>query len=359
MATQWEMMKRLTMANAISGDEKATRIIMREYMEPYADTIETDKLGSLIAIKNGVTNGPKIMIAGHLDEIGFIVSRITEEGYLKFQTIGGWWGQNMLAQRVTITTREGKEYIGIIGSIPPHALTPEERNKPANIQQMFIDLGVDNKSEVEKLGIRQGDAITPYFETQKMANDKYLLAKAWDNRVGCLIAIEVLKQLKGEQTPNTIYSVATVQEEVGRRGAETSSYKIQPDIGFSVDVTLGKTLGTSDDKILPSLGQGPALGMFDAAMLGHRELRYFVEDVAKEEGIPVQLDIIAGGATDGSKIHLSHEGAPTINISIPSRYIHSNVSIIHQDDVDNAIKLIVAVCKKLDQQAVEQITYQG
>lgn len=353
---QWKMMQDLTMANAISGYEKEARNVMKQYIEPFADEVQTDKLGSLIALKRGVPNGPKIMVAGHLDEIGFIVSFITDDGYVKFQTIGGWWNQNMLSQRVTITTRTGQEYVGIIGSKPPHILTVSERAKPVEITDMYIDLGVASKAELLALGVRPGDAITPYFETQKMANEKYLLAKAWDNRVGCVVAIEVLRQLEGVTIPNTVYSVGTVQEEVGLRGAQTSAMMIAPDIALVVDVCVGQSHGLDESKVLATLGGGPALGLFDAGMIGHQALRHFVEAVAEQKEIPVQYDVQPGGATDGGKIHLVNHGVPTINISIPSRYIHSNVSIVHQDDIDHAAKLIAAVIQKMDHAAVTAIS---
>nr|WP_199288077.1 M42 family metallopeptidase [Culicoidibacter larvae] len=357
MDKQWQLMYDLTMADAPSGNEKEARDVMQRFVKPLADKVEVDRLGSLIAVQNGAENGPKIMVAGHLDEIGFMVTRITDGGYIKFQTLGGWWGQNMLSQRVTVTNRDGKKFVGVIGSKPPHILPADERNKPADIKDMYIDLGVDSKEEVAALGIRPGDTITPYCESMKMANEKYLLAKAWDNRVGCAVAALVLEQLKDKKVDGTVYGVGTVQEEVGCRGAQTSSYKIQPDIGFAVDVCISQSLGVTEENVLSKLGGGPALGLFDAGMIGHKALREFVENIADELNIPYQYDSMAGGATDGAKIHMIHEGTPTINVSIPSRYIHSNVSIIHQDDIDNAVKLIVAAIERLDNKTVETITY--
>src|SRR5699024_1827166 len=162
---------------------------------PYADETFTDNLGSLVAKKTGDQDGPRIMVAGHLDEIGFMVTRIDEKGFVYFQTIGGWWSQVMLAQRVTIMTSKG-DVTGVIGSNPPHSLSAEPRIKPVNMKDMFIDIGPSSKEEAAEFGVKPGDSVVPYFEFTPLKNEKMLLAKAWDNRIGCAIAIEVLKQLK-------------------------------------------------------------------------------------------------------------------------------------------------------------------
>lgn len=181
------------------------------------------------------------MVAGHLDEVGFMVTKIDDRGFISFQTVEIWWSQVMLAQRVTITTRKGEEVIGVIGSKPPHILPVEARNKIVDIKAMFIDIGATSKEEALRRGVLPGDMVTPYFEFNVMRNDKHLLAKAWDNRIGCAIAIDVLRALKDEQHPNIVYGVGNVQEEVGLRGAKTSTHKIEPDIGFAVDVGIAET----------------------------------------------------------------------------------------------------------------------
>src|SRR5699024_9742686 len=211
----------------ISGHEKEARDVMEKYLSSYSDEVYTDHLGSLIGKKTGTENGPKVMVAGHLDEVGFMITRIDKDGFLYFQTIGGWWSQVMLAQRVTIMTKKGN-VTGVIGSKPPHILTAEERKKPVEIKDMFIDIGASSKEEAV-FGVQPRDSTVQYFEFTPLKNEKMLLAKAWDNRIGCAIAIEVLKQLKGEQHPNTVYGVGTIQEEVGLRGAKTSAHMIEPD----------------------------------------------------------------------------------------------------------------------------------
>ncbi|TXL62519.1 M42 family metallopeptidase [Cerasibacillus terrae] len=351
------MLKDLTDARAISGDEKEAREVMKKYITPYADEVYTDNIGSLIAKKTGDENGPKVMVAGHLDEVGFMVTRIDDKGFIFFQTIGGWWSQVMLAQRVTIVTDKG-DITGVIGSKPPHVLSPEARKKPVAIKDMFIDIGASSKEEALEFGVKPGDSIVPYFEFTQFKNEKMLMAKAWDNRIGCAIAIEALKQLKESDHPNIVYGVGTVQEEVGLRGAKTSTHSIKPDIGFAVDVGIaGDTPGISQQDADSKLGDGPQIILYDASMISHKGLRDLVIETAEEKEIPYQYASIAGGGTDGGSIHLTANGVPTLSITIATRYIHSHAAILHRDDFENAVKLIVEVIKKLDRDKVKEITF--
>lgn len=351
------MLKDLTDAKGIPGNEQEPRSVMKKYIVPYADEVETDGLGSLIARKSGVAEGPKIMVAGHLDEVGFMITQIDDKGFLKFQTVGGWWNQVMLAQRVTIVTSKG-DITGVIGSKPPHILSPEARKKPVEIKDMFIDIGASSKEEAQDWGVRPGDMAVPYFEFTVMNNEKMLLAKAWDNRIGCAIAIDVLRNLKEENHPNTVYGVGTVQEEVGLRGAKTAANKIMPDIAFAVDVGIaGDTPGISEKESQSKMGDGPQIMLYDASMVSHKGLRDFVTGIADELGIPYQFDAMPGGGTDAGSTHLAGEGAPSLAITIATRYIHTHGAILHRDDYENAVKLITEVIKRLDKETVEKITF--
>ncbi|MGX1263482.1 putative aminopeptidase FrvX [Rossellomorea marisflavi] len=351
------MLKDLTDAKGVPGNEREVRNVMKKYIEPFADEITTDNLGSLIAKKTGVENGPKIMVAGHLDEVGFMVTQIDGRGFLRFQTVGGWWSQVMLAQRVTIVTDKG-EVTGVIGSKPPHILPPEARKKPVDIKDMFIDIGASSCEEVVEWGVKPGDMVVPYFEFTVMNNEKMLLAKAWDNRIGCAIAIDVLKNLKDAEHPNIVYGVGTVQEEVGLRGARTSAAKIEPDIAFGVDVGIaGDTPGISDKEASSKMGDGPQIILYDASMVSHKGLRDAVTSTADELGIPYQYDSIPGGGTDSGSIHLTANGVPALSITIATRYIHSHAAMLHRDDYEHTVKLITEVIKKLDRETVDKITY--
>lgn len=351
------MLKDLTDAKGIPGNEREPREIMKKYITEYADEVLTDNLGSLIAKKVGQENGPKIMVAGHLDEVGFMVTRIDDKGFLYFQTVGGWWSQVMLAQRVTIVTSKG-EITGITGSKPPHVLSPEARKKPIDLKDIFIDIGASSKEEAMEWGVKPGDMVVPYFEFTVMNNEKMLLAKAWDNRIGCAIAIDVLKNLKDSNHPNIVYGVGTVQEEVGLRGAKTAANLIEPDIGFGVDVGIaGDTPGVTEKEALSKMGNGPQIILYDASMVSHKGLRDLVTDTADELNIPYQFDSVPGGGTDSGSIHLTHKGVPTLSITIATRYIHSHAAMLHRDDYENAVKLIVEVIKRLDRETVDSLTF--
>ncbi len=350
-----QLLKDLSLLNGIPSQEKEVRQYMADVMKNDADDITTDNLGSIIAKKTGQQDGPKIMVAGHMDEVGFIVTRITDEGYIKFTPAGGWWSQVMLAQQLDITTNEGKRIRGVIGAKAPHILTPEERKKPVEMDKMFIDVGVKDKEEAQALGIRTGDMITPHIEPTVLGNDKYYLGKAWDNRVGCAAAIDVLKRLKDSSHPNVYYGVGTVQEEVGLRGAKTSSHHINPDIGIAVDTTISDDFPGGDKQSV--LGGGVGIMIRDSSMIGHKDLRDFVIDVADKNDIKYQLTHLGRGGTDGGNIHIAHSGVPSIALVVPVRYIHSHTSIMHEDDYANMVNLIEALVKALDHDAVQKITY--
>jgi endoglucanase len=348
------MLKELTEAPGVPGAEGPVREVMSRYLGPLGEVV-TDGLGSIVAYRSGKgidkESGPRVLIAGHMDEVGFMVKQIDDEGFLKFQSLGGWWEQVMLAQRVTIITRKG-QLTGVFGSKPPHILTAEERKKPVDKSDMFIDIGVMSKQEALDAGVRPGDPVIPVSPFTVMTNEKMLLAKAWDNRFGCAVAIQVLQQL-GDDHPNSVYAGATVQEEVGLRGAQTLSYLVDPDVAISVDVGIaGDTPGIKKHEAQSKMGDGPIILIFDGSLIPSLKLRDLFIDVAEEEKIPYQFDSIAAGGTDGGRFQLTHQGVPSINIGIPTRYIHSATSLAHLDDINNASRLITAVVKRLDAETV-------
>lgn len=357
MGNSVEILKTLTDINGIAGYEHQVKAQMREYLEPVSDEIIEDNLGGIFGKKQG--KGSKtIMIAGHLDEIGFMVTQIDPDGYIKFTPIGGWWSQVMLSQKVTITTDEGKEIRGVIGSKPPHVLSPEERLKPVDIKAMFIDIGVDNKEEAESLGIELGNMVTPYSEFEELGNSNYLTAKAFDNRFGCALSVDVLRELKDESLGIHLVSGATVQEEVGLRGAKVAANKIKPDLSIAVDVGIAHdSPGLSGNGHDTKLGNGPVVILMDATNIGHVGLRNFIKNVAKDKGIDLQWDTITGGGTDSGSIHVANEGTPSLTIGVPLRYMHSNVSILHKEDYLNAVKLVSEIVKALNDDAVENIIW--
>lgn len=351
-----EMLIQLTYARGIAGNEDEVRELFKNYANPYADEIVYDGLGSIIAKHEGDTTGPKIFISGHLDEVGFMVTRVTDSGFIKFQPIGGWWGQVMLAQQVEIKTGQGKIFHGVIGSKPPHILSPKSRNEPYKIEDMFIDIGASTNDEVMAWGIRPGDMITPYIEYRRMNGTKFLLAKAWDNRIGTAVSLEVLKNLAKTGHPNILFAGSDVQEEVGLRGAQTSTHLINPDLAFALDTgTAGDTPGIKPEEADSKLGKGPQIIIYDASMVPHKKLRDFVISIAEEKQIPFQYTTISGGGTDAGKMHLTKDGIPSLAITIPTRYLHSHTSMIHEDDYLNTVKLVTEVIKQLDKKTVNNL----
>ena len=352
-----QMLKDLTEANGVPGQEEPVRQVMQRLLEPHGEVL-TDNLGSIVARKagNGLNGdgAPKVLLAGHMDEVGFMVTMITDEGFLKFQTLGGWWEQVMLAQRVTVRTHKG-DLVGVFGSKPPHILPADERKKIVDKADMFIDIGVTSKDEAREAGVRPGDPIIPVGPFTQMANPKMLLAKAWDNRFGCALAVNTLRQL-GDDHPNVVYAGATVQEEVGLRGAATLGQMVQPDVALSLDVGIaGDTPGIKAHEAQGKLGKGPVVLIFDGSLIPNLKLRNLFVEVAEENDIPFQYDSVAAGGTDGGRLQLAGHGVPTINIGIPARYIHSSTSIVNLDDFENATKLLVAVVKRLDADTVANL----
>ncbi|MBD3184951.1 M20/M25/M40 family metallo-hydrolase [Candidatus Poribacteria bacterium] len=349
-----EMLKEITEAPGVSGYEREVREVIRKYMEDVTE-IDQDNLGSIICKKAGISQSPKIMMAGHMDEIGFMVKFITDEGFIKFSPLGGWWAQVILSQRVIIKTSKG-DILGVVGSKPPHILSNEERGKMVKRQDMFIDVGAANADEAKEFGIRPGDPIIPVSPFEVLKNEKMYLAKAWDDRIGCALFMDSIRQLVNEEHPNTVYGVGTVQEEVGLRGARTSAWAVQPDVGIALEVSIaGDVPGVKKEESQDTLGKGPSILVYDSSMIPNLKLRDMFIDTAKEENISIQMSVMERGGTDAGAIHVNMKGVPSIVIGVPCRYIHSHVGIINRDDYDNTVKLLVAVIKRLDAETVADL----
>ncbi len=350
-----KFLKELTEMPGVSGYENQVRALLRRYLEPVA-TIEQDRIGSIIGKRVGQKESPRVMLVGHMDEIGFMVRHITKEGAIKFQPLGGWWDQVLLCQRVTIKTSKG-DVIGVIGAKPPHLLPQDERDKLIKKKDMYIDIGATSAEEAAEAGVRVGDPIVPVSEFTVLANPKTYMAKAFDNRVGCALAVQTLERLAGDEHPNAVYAVGTVMEEVGLRGAKTTAHIVNPDVAIILEVDIcGDVPGIEDEESAVKLGGGPAMSVFDLRMIPNLKLRDLVIATAEELDIPLQLSYMAGGATDGGMIHLHNEGVPTVVIGVPTRHIHSHAAIMHRDDYDRALDLVVALVKKLDKATVEDLT---
>lgn len=335
------------------GYETEVRAVLRQYMSPLGD-LSQDKLGSLICHQSG--DGPRVMLAGHMDEIGLIITHIDDNGFLKFLQLGGWWDQTLLSQRVIVKTHKG-DVVGVVGAKPPHLLSAEERSKMVEKKDMYIDIGSTSKAETEAVGVRVGDPVVPDSEFVVMAGGKTYLAKAFDNRVGCAVVIDVLRHYRNAAHPNDLYGVQTVMEEVGVRGATTSARAVDPDVAIVLESDIaGDVPGIKNEQSSVRLSGGPGLSVFDSRMIPNTKLRNLVIDTAAEQGIPLQFSNMPGGATDGAAIHMNNVGVPTVVIGVPSRHIHSHGSIIHRDDYDNAVKLVTALVARLDAATVAELT---
>ncbi|MGM9924277.1 MAG: M42 family metallopeptidase [Bacillus sp. (in: firmicutes)] len=344
--------KTLTELPGASGFEHEVRKFMRKELEKYSDEVIQDGLGSIFGVRVGDENGPRVMVGGHMDEVGFMVTSITDNGLLRFQTLGGWWSQVLLAQRVEIITDQGP-VIGVISSIPPHLLDDAQRSKPMDIKNMLIDIGADDAEDAKRIGIKPGQQIVPICPFTPMANSKKIMAKAWDNRIGCGLAIELLKNIQDEKLPNIVYSGATVQEEVGLRGAQTAANLIKPDIFYCLDASPANDMSGSKD-VFGKLGEGALLRIYDRSMITHKGMREFLLDTAETHHIPYQYFASQGG-TDAGRVHISNEGVPSAFVGICSRYVHTHASIISIDDYEAAKELLTALVKKTDAATVQSI----
>jgi putative aminopeptidase FrvX len=343
----------LTEMAGAPGFEQDIRRFVRSELTPLSERIVTDRLGGIFGVKRGAAEGPVVMVAGHMDEVGFMVTGITEKGMVKFTPLGGWWSQVLLAQRMQIITKHGP-VIGVIGSTPPHLLDEATRNKAVDIGHMFLDIGADDRAEAESFGIHPGLPIVPICPFTPLTNPKKIMAKAWDNRYGVGLAIELMRELQSVSHPNIVYSGATVQEEMGLRGAEAASELIKPDISFVLDASPAND-ASGDKTAFGQLGKGALLRILDRTMITHRLMVEFVRDTAETHKIPYQYFISPGGGTDAGRVHLSGIGVPTAVVGIPARYIHTSAAIIHTDDYAAAKELLVKLVTTCDRSTVDTI----
>ena len=339
------LMEKLSVTPGISGFEGKIVEIIKEELENHADELEEDLMGNVIAIKKGEKKGLKVMLASHMDEIGLMVRHIDKKGFLRFTKIGGINDQMLLNQTVTIHGKNG-DITGVIGSKPPHVMKAAERKKIIEYDSMFIDIGAFSKEEAEEL-VSVGDPISFKSEFEEFPNN-LIMGKALDNRIGCYIMIETIKRVN---TKATVFGVGTVQEEVGLKGAKTSSFKIDPDMAFALDVTIaGDHPGIKEDNSPAKIGNGPAIILADASGRGiitPEKIKNLLISSSKEADIKYQLEVSEGGTTDASAIHLTRDGIPTGVVSVPTRYIHTTVSIASMEDVENTINLLVKAIDSL------------
>jgi len=354
-----KLLKEMLESFGPAGFEVETAGIVKRAVKVYADEVTTDKLGSVIFVHKGTAEQPRVLLAGHIDEIGFVISGVDDRtGFLTFNPLGGWWDQVLLSQRVVVRTEKG-DLKGVIAAKPPHLLSPDELKKVVEKKMMYIDIGATSKKEAETMGVKLGDHVVPLSGFSTIKDGKLGMGKAFDDRMGAFIAMEVVRRLSEEKIkhPNTVYGAATVQEEVGARGAATVAHLVDPDVAIVLEVDIaGDVPGVQPQEAPTRLGKGPSILTFDSSMIPNQALKQFVIETAKKMKIPYQLSLVAMGGTDASRIHMSRAGCPSIVISVPTRHIHSHVGILSFDDVENAIKLTLELVKRFDKKTVSSFT---
>jgi putative aminopeptidase FrvX len=348
-----KMLRDLSEAPGVSGYEEPAAQVFMKYLRPYCEELRRDNLGGVIATQKGAAESPRVMIDAHLDEIGFMVKRIDENGFVKFFPLGWNFSQQLLDRRVIIHTRKGP-VLGVMNTGPD-----VKEDAIVKREDMWIDVGVANREEAEALGIQPGDPVVHESRFTLMANRKFLLGKAWDDRIGLGVIVGVVKNLAKEKHPNTVFGTGAVQEEITLSGAKTIVEAVKPDIAITLDIDVTSDLPayTSADYAQPVLGKGVVIILHTSEMLPHVKLRQWVQSIADELRIPYQFMLEEGGGTDAGPIHKWNLGVPTLDLVISQRYYHSANGIIHRDDYESAVRLITEVVKRLDKKTLEDLSF--
>jgi putative aminopeptidase FrvX len=337
------LLEKLSNAHGISGYEGSVREIIKQEVESCVDELKADNFGNLIAIKKG--KSPSLMIAAHMDEIGLMAKYIDDEGFVHFAKVGGWFDQTLINQRVVLHTKKGM-VAGVIGSKPVHVMEPDDRKKTIETKDMFIDIGVSSRDEATAMGVDIGVSISLDRELVSLADDR-VTGKAFDNRAGGVALIAVLQRIAGMKL-SSIMGVFTVQEEVGLKGAKTSAFGLNPDVGIALDTCIpGDHPGIKKTDSPVQLGKGPAITGMDRGLIAHPRVVEWLRETAKAKGIPYQMEVTEGGTTDAAAISLTREGIPSGVISIATRYIHTPVEVLSLKDLAQTADLVVEAIKSV------------
>ncbi|MBN2541193.1 MAG: M42 family metallopeptidase [Bacilli bacterium] len=341
----------------VSSHEKYIRNYMRKHLEPNAEEIVQDNLGSIFGGINLDLEGPTVMLAGHMDEVGAMVEEITSKGTIKMLSIGGISPTVMISQHMDVILDDGSKIPGVVGAKPPHLLRDNKTQQVSSFDDFFLDIGADDYQHAVDLGVKIGQQIVFRNDYTVSADGKKIFSKAWDDRFGCAMSLDILESVKKEELPCRFYAGANVQEEVGLRGAQTSSFKIKPDLFIAVDCSPCQDTFT-ETKVGGTLGAGFLVRFYDPRAILHQGMKQFIEETAKANNIPFQYYKSMGG-TDAAAVQLSREGVLVCTIGMPARYIHSTTSIIHKDDYEAVRNVILAMLKQLDYNKINEIKNNG
>ena len=351
-----KLIAELTNANGASGFEGPVRDILRREWQGLLTDVHADGMGNLMGTLSGAADGPRVLVMAHMDEVGFLVRYIDDRGFIYFNPVGGYFDQSVLTQRMTIMTPNGP-VSGYTGFKSGHILAAEERSRMVPLQDMFIDIGAKSREEaMEKFGVRPGLPVTYRTDFEVLNGTNRYLAKAIDDRALLAVATEAFRQLKTASHPNTVLAAATVQEEIGR-GASVVYASTKPDIVINLEVGIAGDfpLMTSPRLSQEVLGKGPSIFVFDGSMVPNNKLVEWTLKLARESGIPVQFESVTGYGEDAAALQKSGQGVPAINLGLPTRYAHSQSSVMDRADYDNLLKLVVQMIQKLSAAGVRAI----
>jgi len=352
-----QLLKKLSEAFGPSGFEDEVRDLVIDELNPYVDELFIDRWGNVIGIKYGKQRDLKAMVAAHMDEIGLLIDNIDKNGFLRFRAIGGWNEVTLVGQRVIIKASNGKKVKGVIGSKPPHVTPPGKEREAPELKDLFIDVGASSDEEVRKLGINVGSVAVLDREFEVL-NENVVTGKAFDDRVGLAVMLWAARQLR--ETEVTTYFVATVQEEVGLRGAQVAADRVYPDLAIALDTTIAADVpGVGEREYVTRIGKGPAIKVMDGGrgnvFIAHPKLTGFLVSAAEELKIPYQLEVLIGGTTDALGIAFRRDGIPATTISIPTRYVHSPVELLNINDALNAARLLAETLSRINEAFIKEI----
>ncbi|HOE91158.1 MAG TPA: M20/M25/M40 family metallo-hydrolase, partial [Candidatus Cloacimonadota bacterium] len=348
-----EILKQITLLSGVSGDER----LIKEYMQNQIGTdvpFVKDNLGSIAFELKGTSEKPRILVVGHLDEIGFMVHSITKNGLLRFISIGGWDPRTLMSSPVEVINHKGERFTGIIGSVPVHHL--KDTSGKLSIDDMYIDLGAESDKEIEEsFEIRKGDFVVPIPHYHFIDKKDIMISKAFDDRAGIALAIETAQYFKNNNHPNTIYCAGSAQEEVGTRGAQTIANLVKPDIAIVLEGSPGDDFPGNRDEVQCGMGKGLQMRVIDPTMLTNPAFKNLVIDVCEKYKIPYQIAVRKSGGTDAGKIHISNIGVPTIVLAVPVRYAHSHNCMMKMSDYQATLDLIIKLIETIDEKVLEKI----
>ena len=345
-----KLYRQLAQIEGISSFEEEVSKFLETQLDIESNDIYYDKIGSLIVRRNSNKSKLNLMFATHIDEVGFIVSDI-KKNFLKLQQVGSFWTHLVVVQLYTLVTRDGRKYRGIISSPASHGLPQEKRDKTLSMDDLYLDLGIEEE-DIKNLGIEIGNMVCPYSPEVDTANGVTFISKAIDNRISAYIGLEVMKDLELNNAMNLSWAF-TVQEEPGLRGARTSTEMVKPHVGLAIDTTLAGD-GVFDKNTV-SLGSGVVLSYIDSNSIAHRGFMRWIEDICIENNIKYQYAVFNKGGTDSGNIHKAFDGVINLSLAIPVRYMHTNHTIASKKDVDECIRLVKEIVRRLDDQEYEQL----